>query len=84
MIKNYNRIKYINNDWFIHDGDTNKESANGTWISLTDYRVKKDRIESDPKEIENESEIKISDSILKVNISFYKFFANKSFLFFLD
>lgn len=48
------------------DGDVNKESANGTWISLTDYRVKKDRVESDPKEIENDSEIKISDSILKV------------------
>ena len=57
----------LNTEWFIIDGDINKESANGTWISLTDYRLKKERQESDPKEIENESEIKISDSILKVN-----------------
>lgn len=60
------RLKYSNNDWYIIDGDINKESANGTWISLTDYRLKKERQESDFKEIENESEIKISDSILKV------------------
>ena len=63
------RIKYQSkeNRWTLNDGDSNKESANGTWISLTDYRVKKARDESDPKEIEHESEIKISDSILKVN-----------------
>lgn len=65
------RLKYSNNDWYIIDGDINKESANGTWISLTDYRLKKERQESDPKEIENESEIKISDSILKVKRGFF-------------
>ena len=43
-----------------------KESANGTWISLVDYRMKNDRQESDPKLLEDESEIKISDTILKV------------------
>ena len=65
------RLKYSNNDWYIIDGDINKESANGTWISLTDYRLKKERQESDFKEIENESEIKISDSILKVKRGFF-------------
>ena len=45
------------------------ESANGTWISLNDFRYKNEqRIESDPKEIEDGSEIKISDSILKIEI----------------
>lgn len=54
------------------DGDCNRESANGTWISLTDYREKKgngnSRIESEPKDIEHGTEIKISDSILKIEI----------------
>lgn len=53
------------------DGDLSRESANGTWISLTDYREKKNgscRIESEPKEIEHGTEIKISDSILKIEI----------------
>ena len=75
------RLKYSNNDWYIIDGDINKESANGTWISLTDYRLKKERQESDFKEIENESEIKISDSILKVKRGF---FLAKIARFFLD
>ena len=37
------------------DGDQNRESANGTWSSLSDFRDKKTqsncRIESEPKEI---------------------------------
>lgn len=46
-----------------------RESANGTWISLNDFREKSEiRNESEPKEIENGSEIKISDSILKIEI----------------
>lgn len=51
------------------DGGVTKESSNGTWISLNDYREKKEiRNESDPHEIEDGSEIKISDSILKIEI----------------
>jgi len=46
-----------------------RESANGTWISLNDYRERNEiRNESDPKEIEDGTEIKISDSILKIEI----------------
>jgi len=46
-----------------------RESANGTWISLNDFREKnKARNESEPKEIEDGSEIKISESILKIEI----------------
>ena len=60
------RIQYFGGEWLIVDGDFTRESANGTWISLTDFRVKKGRNESEPKEIEHGTEIKISDSILKV------------------
>lgn len=45
-----------------------KESANGTWVSLIDYRTKNDRQESEPKLLDDETEIKISDTILKVQI----------------
>lgn len=54
--------------WQINDGDLSKESANGTWLSLTDYRIRKERTESEPIEIEQGSEIKISDVILKIEI----------------
>jgi len=71
------RIFYFGGEWFIIDGDMirngsanesviYRESANGTWISLVDYRTKNERQESEPKLLEDESEIKISDTILKV------------------
>ncbi len=52
------------------DGEKHRESANGTWISLTDYWEKKaqNRSESERREIEHGTEIKISDSIIKVEI----------------
>ncbi|KAL4454184.1 hypothetical protein ABPG74_012141 [Tetrahymena malaccensis] len=63
------RIFYHKGKWQLKDGDMTRESANGTWISLNDYREKSEsRIESDQKEIEDGSEIKISDSILKIEI----------------
>ena len=68
------RISYSKGKWGILDGDTNKESANGTWISLTDFRMKKGRSESEPREVENDTEIKISDSILKVLLINYNSF----------
>jgi hypothetical protein len=59
----------MNNQWCLFDGEKQRESANGTWISLSDFREKKNgRTESEPKEIEHGTEIKISDSILKVEI----------------
>lgn len=36
-------MKYFGGEWLIFDGDNNKESANGTWFSLTDFRLKKGR-----------------------------------------
>ena len=45
-----------------------KDSANGTWISLTDFRVRRERMESEPRAIDHLTEIKISDTILRVSI----------------
>jgi len=74
---------YFAGDWYIIDGDMIKglndepifrESANGTWISLVDYRMKSDRQESEPKLLEDDTEIKISDTILKVTKKFICWF----------
>ncbi|EGR27137.1 hypothetical protein IMG5_201620 [Ichthyophthirius multifiliis] len=63
------RVVYESQKWQLRDGDIHKESANGTWVSLNDFRERnQSKQESDPKEIENGSEIKISDSILKIEI----------------
>lgn len=61
-------ILYQNNKWQISDGDIHRESANGTWLSLTDYRIRKERSESETMEIVHNSEIKISDVILKIEL----------------
>ena len=66
----YFRIQFLDGEWILQDGDNFKESSNGTWFSLTDFRVKKGRYESEPKEIFHGTEIKISDSILKVILLF--------------
>ncbi len=58
------RISFKNGNWFLSDGEPSRESANGTWISLSDYYDRQQRQESDPKEIEDGTQIKISDSIL--------------------
>ncbi|KRW99875.1 SMAD/FHA domain [Pseudocohnilembus persalinus] len=66
---------YIKKQWFLHDGeiigDIRRESSNGTWISLQDCREKRpqnNRQESDQRQIFNGTEIKISESILKVEL----------------
>ena len=78
------RIFFSGKDWYIIDGDKikgapntepiYKESANGTWISLLDYRMKNERQESEPKLLDDETEIKISETILKVIHSKLSFF----------
>ena len=52
--------------WRLRDGSISKESANGTWISLSDYRLRRYRQESELRELEQGMEVKISDTILKV------------------
>jgi len=62
------RFLHENGIWYIADGAYKKDSANGTWISLTDYRIKRDRMESEPRAIDHLTEIKISDTIMRVEI----------------
>mmetsp|Transcript_27775 Transcript_27775/g.24374 ORF Transcript_27775/g.24374 Transcript_27775/m.24374 type:complete len:88 (+) Transcript_27775:347-610(+) len=62
------RFVYENGLWHLADGAQKKDSANGTWISLTDFRLKHERMDSEPRMIDNGTEIKISDTFLKVEI----------------
>jgi hypothetical protein len=34
------RILFSNGRWYIRDGSEERESANGTWLCLTDYRLR--------------------------------------------
>lgn len=52
--------------WKVYDGNDTKESSNGTWLCLTDYRVRQFKAESPLEPLSNNSEIKVSDIILKV------------------
>jgi len=52
--------------WAIMDGSQEKASANGTWVCLTDYRLRCFKQESAMIELEQGAEIKISETILKV------------------
>lgn len=62
----FSRFAYEEGVWRVYDGSNNKESTNGTWVSLTDFRIKNERQESEPREIFHGTEIKISDTIIKV------------------
>ncbi|CAD8150404.1 unnamed protein product [Paramecium pentaurelia] len=61
------QIIYKNNEWFIHDGEGIRESANGTWQSLQNYssRNHEKKTQSKPSLIEDQMEVKISDNIIK-------------------
>ena len=67
MRLNLYRFECVDGVWYIADGISEKKSANGTWISLTDYRLKRERVESEPHEIGNGTEIKINDTVFQVN-----------------
>jgi len=63
------RIWYEDKQWFIADGynvnnepNKYKQSANGTWRSLTDYRMKAYRTHSKEFKIDNGMEIKVSET----------------------
>ncbi|CAD8058408.1 unnamed protein product [Paramecium sonneborni] len=60
-------IIYKNNEWFIHDGEGFRESANGTWQSLQNFSQKyhEKKQQSKPQLIEDQMEIKISENIVK-------------------
>lgn len=62
------RFECVEGIWYIADGIPEKRSANGTWLSLTDYRLKREKTESEPHEIMNGTEIKINDTVFQVEI----------------
>ena len=66
--RKHSKISYENNQWYITDG-VDCESSNGTWIGLTDFRLKEMRVESLPFKIRNGTEIKLGNSILMVILS---------------
>ncbi|CAD8057439.1 unnamed protein product [Paramecium sonneborni] len=61
------QIVYKNNEWFIHDGGGVRESANGTWQSLQNYSLRNNekKVQSKPRLIEDQMEIKISENVIK-------------------
>ncbi|CAD8156762.1 unnamed protein product [Paramecium pentaurelia] len=64
------RIKYSQkfSAWIINDGLFDRDSANGTWISLQTAEQSEQKIESNLIEIHHNDEIKISDFILKLEL----------------
>ncbi|CDW86677.1 UNKNOWN [Stylonychia lemnae] len=53
--------------WGIRDGNDQRESANGTWVCLTDYRLRQFKQESQMEPIRQGSEIKLSDTVFKID-----------------
>lgn len=53
--------------WGVKDGDEGRESSNGTWESVQDYFTRQliHKDESQPKRIDDKTEIKISESIFR-------------------
>ncbi|KAM3147588.1 hypothetical protein pb186bvf_000395 [Paramecium bursaria] len=62
------RVQYIGRtrSWVFYDGAADKDSANGTWISLQTQQQKQRKEESDQFQLRNSSEIKINEFILKI------------------
>ncbi|CAD8167893.1 unnamed protein product [Paramecium pentaurelia] len=64
------RIKYsaLYQSWVISDGFQDRDSANGTWVSLSTVEQSEKKKESNQILLKNNSEIKIGDFILKVEL----------------
>ncbi|CAK71549.1 unnamed protein product (macronuclear) [Paramecium tetraurelia] len=64
------RIKYSQklSAWIINDGFQDRDSANGTWISVQTAEQSEQKAESNLIELHHNDEIKISDSILKLEL----------------
>ncbi|CAD8071656.1 unnamed protein product [Paramecium sonneborni] len=64
------RLKYTQkySAWVINDGFQDRDSANGTWISLQTTEQSEKKIESNLIEIHHNDEIKIGDFILKLEL----------------
>ncbi|CAD8062549.1 unnamed protein product [Paramecium primaurelia] len=62
------RFNLKENNWEIADGSQEKESANGTWMQLQTIQERDQKLESQFFPLKNQSEIKISEYILKVEL----------------
>ncbi|CAD8065504.1 unnamed protein product [Paramecium sonneborni] len=64
------RLKYSKklSGWVINDGFQDRDSANGTWISLQTIEQSEKILESNLIELHHNDEIKISDFILKIEL----------------
>ncbi|CAD8136510.1 unnamed protein product [Paramecium pentaurelia] len=64
------RFKYSKSmkSWIIFDGSKERDSANGTWVSLSTIEQAEKKQESDLIVLKNNAEIKISEFILKIEM----------------
>ncbi|CAD8052298.1 unnamed protein product [Paramecium sonneborni] len=64
------RFKYSKSlkSWIVFDGSKDRDSANGTWVSLSTLEQADKKVESDLMVLKNNAEIKISEFILKIEL----------------
>lgn len=65
------RILFDRGNWWIADGSDHKASVNGTWLSLSSVKNRFEKRFSDPMEIRDRDQLKISEYLLTFN--FYNF-----------
>lgn len=61
------RVLYIESQWVILDGTTDKPTSNGTWLCIS----KKNNVErkhSKPYKLESGTQIKVSDTIIQIDL----------------
>lgn len=61
------RILFDRGDWWIADGSEHRASVNGTWVSLSNVKNRFDKRLSDPMEIREQDQLKISEYLLTFN-----------------
>jgi pSer/pThr/pTyr-binding forkhead associated (FHA) protein len=65
--KYHMRIVYGDNKWLLMDGTKRKNSINGTWYSLNNKRNRFEKGFSDPVEIDDGDQLKISENLISFN-----------------
>lgn len=64
------RIFFHNSKWYILDGGDSGPSSNGTWLSLVELERGRNKPKRIKYEVKNNTQIKISETLLMVNLSF--------------
>lgn len=65
--KSHMRIIYRDYTWYMMDGTENKSSVNGTWISLNNKMSRFEKRFSDPMELRDNDQLKISENLISIN-----------------